>query len=80
MSVGRVETVATRAGCTTPLPDEPDVTVSIYLTDSSPYPLTFVACESAARRFADHWQLAALRPVRASRVHDTGRELRATAL
>lgn len=39
-----------------PIPAEPDVTVSVYLTSSSRHPLTFVACESAARRFADHWQ------------------------
>ena len=39
-----------------PLPDEPDVTVSIHLTPTSPHPLKFVACRSAAHRFADHWQ------------------------
>ena len=39
-----------------PLPHEPDLTVSIYLTDRSPYPFKYVACESAARRFADHWR------------------------
>ncbi|MDR7172149.1 hypothetical protein J2W56_005910 [Nocardia kruczakiae] len=39
-----------------PRPDEPDLMVSIHLTANSPHPLTFVACESAARRFADHWR------------------------
>ncbi|MBF6448777.1 MULTISPECIES: hypothetical protein [Nocardia] len=39
-----------------PRPDEPDLMVSIRLTAHSPHPLTFVACESAARRFADHWR------------------------
>ncbi len=39
-----------------PCLSEPDLTVSVYLTPSSPHPLRFIACESAARRFADHWQ------------------------
>ncbi|MBF5000460.1 hypothetical protein IRT45_25285 [Nocardia sp. BSTN01] len=39
-----------------PRPDEADVMVSIHLTAGSPHPLTFVACESAARRFADRWR------------------------
>ncbi|WP_146099006.1 hypothetical protein [Nocardia nova] len=39
-----------------PRPDEPDLMLSIHLTAGSPHPLTFVACESAARRFADHWR------------------------
>ncbi len=39
-----------------PRPGEPDLMVSIHLTAGSPHPLTFVACESAARRFADHWR------------------------
>jgi len=48
------ETAADQA--VSPRPAEPDVTVSVYLTSSSRHALTFVACESAARRFADHWQ------------------------
>ncbi len=48
------ECVANLSG--SPVPTEPDVTVSVYLTSSSRHALTFVACESAARRFADHWQ------------------------
>ncbi len=39
-----------------PRPTEPDVMVTIYLTRSNLHPMTFVACESAARRFADHWR------------------------
>lgn len=41
---------------TSPLPAEPDVMLSICLTQSNLHPMKFVACESAARRFADHWK------------------------
>ena len=41
---------------TSPPPTEPDVMVTICLTQSKLHAMKFVACESAARRFADHWK------------------------
>ena len=43
-------------GAVSPLPGEPDVMVTVHLTPSDLYAMRFVACESAARRFADHWK------------------------
>ncbi len=36
-------------------PDEPDVLVCIHMNTLRPRELRFVACLSAAHRFAEHW-------------------------
>lgn len=38
-----------------PLPDEEDVLIHIRIEVPHVHELRFAACESAARRFADHW-------------------------
>jgi hypothetical protein len=43
------------AQLTSPRPDEPDVLVCIHCSFLRPLELRFVACLSAARRFAEHW-------------------------
>lgn len=43
------------ARCDSPLPNEPDVLLRVRIGRLRGRELRFVACESAARRFADHW-------------------------
>ncbi|MEU6558613.1 hypothetical protein [Nocardia nova] len=48
-------TESSEAQPTSPRPDEPDVLVCIHISILRPQELRYVACISAARRFAEHW-------------------------
>ena len=43
------------AQAVSPAPHEPDVLLRVRISLLSGQELTFVACESAARRFAEYW-------------------------
>lgn len=49
------------AKCDSPVPNEPDVLLNLRISLLHGQELRFVACESAARRFAEHW-VASHRP------------------
>lgn len=46
---------ASAAQCDSPLPNEPDVLLRVRISLLRGQELRFVACESAARRFAQYW-------------------------
>lgn len=46
---------ASAAQCDSPLPNEPDVLLRVRISLLGGQELRFVACESAARRFAQYW-------------------------